>query len=122
LTAPYTLGVIATRRSSQVGPETRPVAIPDDVVDPTVPKASGLVELPRHVRWSDPPVIYDMTDRRDRLSVYEQVLTEGTDDDVRWFIDVAQLVDLWDDLVLSPRVRVAWKTWLCNRGLLVTGC
>jgi hypothetical protein len=43
--------------------------------------------------------------RRDRISVYEQVLAEGTEDDVRWFIDVGQLVDLWDELVLSPHVR-----------------
>lgn len=121
-TAPYTLGVMATRRSSQVGLETRPVAIPDDVADPSVSKATGQVELPRNVRWSDPPVIYDMADRRDRISVYEQVLTEGTEDDVRLFIDVGQLLDLWDDLVSSPRVRIAWQTWLCNRGLLATGC
>ncbi len=119
--ATYTLGV-ATRRSSQIGPATRPVAIPDDVADPTVPKATGRVELPPNVRWSDPPVIYDMAERRDRISVYEQVLTEGTEADVRFFIDVGQLVDLWDDLVLSPRVRTAWGAWLGDRGLLPTGC
>jgi hypothetical protein len=39
-------------------------------------------------------------------------LTEGTTDDVRYFIDVDELVDLWDELVLSPHVRAAWKVWL----------
>lgn len=67
-------------------------------------------------------MIYDMAERRDRISVYEQVLTEGTEADVRFFIDVGQLVDLWDDLVLSPRVRTAWGAWLGDRGLLPTGC
>ena len=120
--ASYTPSVMATRRSSQVGPGARPVAIPDDVADTRMSKATGRVELPRHVRWSDPPVIYDMANRRDRISVYEQVLTEGTEDDVRSFIDVGQLVDLWDELVLSPHVRTAWETWLRDRGLLTKGC
>jgi len=37
-----------------------PVAIPEDVDDPSVVKASGAVELPFHVRWSDPPITYDL--------------------------------------------------------------
>lgn len=113
---------MASTRSSQVGPGTRPVAIPDDVDVPTSSKATGRVELPRHIRWSNPPVTYDLADRRDRLSVYEQVLTEGTEHDVRVFIDIDQLVDLWDDLVLSPHVRAAWETWLGGKGLLDVGC
>jgi hypothetical protein len=36
------------------------------------------------------------------------VLTEGTVDDVRHFIDVDQLLDLWDELWLAPHVRQAW--------------
>lgn len=34
--------------------ETRPVSIPDDVDDPAIEKAKGIVELPLHVRWSTP--------------------------------------------------------------------
>jgi hypothetical protein len=113
---------MASTRSPEVGPSSRPVAIPDDVEDSALAKATGRVELPRHVRWSIPPVTYDLADRRDRLSVYEQVLTEGTEDDVRVFIDIGHLVDLWDDLVLSPHVRAAWETWLCRRGLIEIGC
>jgi hypothetical protein len=77
------------------------VAIPDDVDAPGVVNASGLVELPRRVRWSGPPRRYDLTDRNDRARVYEQVLNEGTDEDVRLDVVIDDLVALW------PRSRVA---------------
>lgn len=97
---------------------SRPVAIPDDVDDPNLVKASGQVELPHNVRWSPPFRSYDLADRKDRMRVYEQVLTEGTEDDVRFFIDVSELVRLWDDIVLSPHVREAWTVWLERNGYL----
>ena len=31
--------------------------------------------------------------------VYEQVLTEGTDDEVRYFVVISDLIELWQDLV-----------------------
>ena len=71
--------------------------------------------VPQHVRWSDPQLTYDLGDRADRIRVYEQVMREGTEDDVRRFVDVPTLVDLWDDLVLPPAVRAAWATWLESR-------
>lgn len=76
------------------------MAVPDDADDPEIVKASGLVTLPLHVRWSGPPKTYDLSRRADRARVYEQVLREGADDDVRTFIDVDELLALWDDLVL----------------------
>ena len=108
---------MATTRSSDVGPSTRPVAVPDDVDDPSIAKAVGRVVLRAHVRWSGRSN-YDLSDRRDRISAYEQVLTEGTDDDVRYFIDVDLLCDLWDEMVLSPHVRAAWDSWLRRTGRL----
>ncbi len=108
---------MATRRN-RVGPATRPVAIPDNVGDPEVLKASGRVELPVHVRWSTSHRVYDLSDRRNQISLYEQVLTEGSEEDVRFFIDVQELVRLWDELVLSPHVRAAWEEWLRRVGYL----
>jgi len=87
---------------------TRPVAVPANVDDPRLEKANGVIELPLHVSWSGPRIGWDLADRRQRARVYEIVLSEGTDDDVRRFIDVDQLVDLWDDLWLAPHVRYAW--------------
>ena len=80
------------------------VAIPEDVGDPSVPKASGIVELPFHVRWSEPAIMYDLGQRADRIRVYEQVLREGTEDDVRFYVEVGELVALltnWCCLRLS---------------------
>jgi hypothetical protein len=90
-----------------LGPAARPVAIPDDVDAAGALKAHGVIELPSRVRWSGPRRRYDLDDRRDRALVYEQVLTEGTDEDVRRFIDLNQLVELWSDLVLPRHVRAA---------------
>ncbi len=88
------------------------MAVPDDLDDPSLVKASGKVALPLHVRWSGPPIVYDLDKRADRARVYEQVLREGTEDDVRYYIDADQLRDLWDELVLPPTVRQAWTGWL----------
>jgi hypothetical protein len=108
---------MATTRSADVGPSTRPVAVPEDLEDPSIAKATGRVVLPPHVCWSG-RADYDLSDQRDRISAYEWVLTEGTDDDVRYFIDIDQLVDLWDELVLSPHLRAAGDGWLRGRGRL----
>jgi hypothetical protein len=91
---------------------TRPVSTPADVGDPRMTKASGAIALPSHVSWSGPRRKWDLDDRRQRAQVYEIVLTEGTDDDIRWLIDVDELIALWDELWLSPHVRRAWADHL----------
>ncbi len=94
------------------------MALPDDVDDPGLEKAQGTVALPLHVLWSGPERTWNLSDRRQRLQVYEMILTEGTADDVRHFIDVDQLIDLWPDLWLAPHVRTAWSEHLYRlRGL-----
>jgi hypothetical protein len=102
---------MARTRSLTLGPAARPVAVPDDVDDPRTTKADGRVELPLHVRWSGPPLTYDLAQRAERARVYEQVLREGTEEDVSYYVRVDQLLELWDDLVLPPPVRRAWATW-----------
>lgn len=73
--------------------------------------------------WSRQDPTYDLTNRRQRVRVYEQVLREGTTADVRFFIDVDELVDLWDDLVLPPAVSAAWIDWLTqHRGVALRDC
>ena len=65
-----------------------------------------------HIRWSGPPVTYDLANRADRVRVYEQVLREGSEDDVRFYIEADELRELFDELVLPPPVRRAWAGWL----------
>jgi len=106
---------MARTRTREIGPTARPVAVPEDLSDPSLPKATGQVELPLHVRWSGPPMTYDLDDPADRARVYEQVLREGTEDDVRFYIDPAQLLDIFDELVLPAPVREAWSDWLSRQ-------
>lgn len=80
------------------------------------------MELPLHVRWSGPSKVYDLADRADRVRVYEQVLREGDDFDVRHFIDVDELLNLWDDLVLPVHVRRAWANWYRQRRGVELAC
>ncbi|MGH9235559.1 MAG: hypothetical protein ACRD0R_19740 [Acidimicrobiales bacterium] len=91
------------------------MAIPDDIDAPGVKKAQGVVELPLRVRWSGPARVYDLSRRADRARVYELVLAEGNADDVRRYVQLDELVELWPDLVLPGHVRRAWSEWLAVR-------
>lgn len=92
----------------------RPPAIPDDLDDVSIVKATGVVELPLHVQWSGRRS-YDLSDRADRARVYEVVLREGTEDDVRAFVRLDDLEELWDEVLLPAHVRAAWERWLAAR-------
>jgi hypothetical protein len=67
--------------------------------------------LPLHIDWSGDPRRYDLDDPQQRARVYEQVLREGNDDDIRFFIDVDQLQALWTRVWLPRRVRTARPEW-----------
>lgn len=107
---------MATTRTPTLGPAARPVAVPAALSAASALKAHGRIQLPLHIRWSGPPVTYDLDDRADRARVYEQVLREGTEDDVRFYVDEDHLLELWDELVLPPAVREAWAPWIEDRG------
>ncbi len=101
-----------TRRTGRESAAVRPVAVPTNLSDTGPDLADGVVELPIHIRWSGPPRSYDMNRRRDRARVYEQVLREGDEHDVRRFVRATDLVELWADLVLPGHVRSAWQPWI----------
>ena len=111
-----TVDAVPARRTGRESATTRPVAIPDDIAGTYRAKAVGVTELPPHIRWSGPPRTYDLDKRRDRARVYEQVLREGNEDDVRHFVRVDELVDLWDEMVLPDYVRAAWDRWFVTHG------
>ena len=46
-----------------------------------------------------------------RKRVYEIVLREGRADDIRRYIDLAELRRVWDDLYLPENVRAAWADY-----------
>jgi hypothetical protein len=47
-------------------------------------------------------------DRAERIRVYEQVVQEGTEEEVRDLVDADRVLMLWYELVLPPSVRRAW--------------
>jgi len=51
-----------------------------------------------------------------------QVLREGTEDDVRRYVDADQQLELWDQLVLPPAVRRAWADWFRRRRHVGLAC
>jgi hypothetical protein len=71
----------------------------------------GVVTLPLRLSWSGPADrrAFDLAIDHDRRMLYEVVLTEGDLDDVRTYIDGAELLRLWNGLWLSPHVRRAWE-------------
>jgi len=73
-------------------------------------KAQGKVELPVHAWWSEPKRVFDLCKPGDRMRVYELVLTEGDEDDVRLYIRFNVLCSSWQQLFLPRHVREAWET------------
>lgn len=90
------------------GARGEPYVVPDRLWRLELADAFATVVLPKHLQWSGPSRAYRLSDRRDRARVYEIVLREGTEADLMTYLDGALLVDLWDDLVLPPRLREAW--------------
>jgi excisionase family DNA binding protein len=72
----------------------------------------AVVELPFHLYWSDDNNRFDLSKRARLRSMYQIVLTEGSDEDVRTYINRALLDDVWDELWLSPAVHEAWDSWI----------
>jgi hypothetical protein len=100
---------VVVSRSSTLGPASRPVAIPSGFDTSDDKKAQGKVELPIHIWWSEPKRVFDLTEPNDRLRAYELVLTEGDEDDVRFYIRFDALRSSWHQIFLPRHVREAWE-------------
>ena len=95
----------------------RPVEIPDDLGERPAAVRTGRVKLPNRIAWSGQPT-YDLDDPKDLARVYELVMTEGTADDVRTYIDLEVLLAMWDTMWLASHVREQWADRLRSRGLI----
>ena len=91
---------------------SRPVAVPDDLDNVNRVVERGIICLPLHIFWSGPDRTWDLSDVRQRVQVYELVLTEGTEDDILHFIDLDELIRLWSALWLPIHVRTVWAAHL----------
>lgn len=88
----------------------RPVAVPESL-DELNGSLVGMVRLPLRLSWSGPAErrAFDVAVEHDRRMLYEVVLTEGTIEDVRRYVDATELLRLWGGLWLSPHVRRSWE-------------
>jgi hypothetical protein len=84
-------------------------ASPDDLRGPE----RGVVVLPRHLC---PPGLreFDVTDDRDRRSLYGIVLTRGRRNDMARFVNARLLREDWPALSssLDPKIRRGCARWL----------
>jgi excisionase family DNA binding protein len=71
-----------------------------------------VVELPFHLYWSDDNNRFDLSKHARLRSMYQIVLTEGSDQDIRTYIKRSLLIDVWNELWLSPAVHEAWDSWI----------
>ncbi len=81
----------------------------------------AVVTLPLHLEWSGPRRSHDLSDHKQLLHVYETVLREGSGDDVRRYVDLNTLIEIWDEIMLPDHIRVAWTDYFeRRRGLHLT--
>ena len=102
-------------RSSLLGPGSRPVAIPTDFSEESIAGTSGVVRLHSGIWWSGAPLVLDSENHDECIRLYEIVLTEGTDEDVREYISFNTLQSIWAELYLPRHVRTAWDRWFSER-------
>jgi hypothetical protein len=86
----------------------RPVAVPDHLDLLTGP-TSGVVELPRHLKWSG-NARYDLDQAGRIVDLYRAVLNEAaTPTDLHTYLDRVTLIKLWPAIWLPASVRRAWE-------------
>jgi hypothetical protein len=89
-------------------PTCAPYVVPDSLAELTGPNA-GVVELPRHLDWSEQHV-YDLGKPGDRGLMYERVIRESTNQvDLARYLDRGVLIAIWKHLWLPVQVRRLWE-------------
>lgn len=105
------LDVVTRSRELGIGPEARPVEIPGDFATRPEPVLSGCIELPGWIYWSEPRLLFDMSQQHDRLKMFTQVLLEGGPADISEFVCLSEIVEHWSSLILPRYIREVWDTW-----------
>jgi hypothetical protein len=87
----------------------KPVVLPESLDDLRGP-TSGVVYLPRHLKWSG-SARYDLDTAGRIMDMYRTVLNEAVSvDDLGAFLDRGALLDLWESMWLPDPVRQAWES------------
>ena len=89
---------------------SQPPASWDSSTGPT----SGVIELPLRLYWSDDHSRFDLADEGELRLLYQIVLSEGTTEDVKLFLNLPTLLRFWDHLWLPRAVHEAWDPWVAT--------
>lgn len=86
----------------------RPYVVADSL-DELAGPTSGVVDLPKHLDWSEQGR-YQLDDIRELSLMYERVLNEAMNvDDLRRFLNGRMLQQVWRQMFLPVRVRGLWE-------------
>jgi hypothetical protein len=89
--------------------DTRPYVTPD-TLDELAGPASGVIELPISLDWSERRT-YDLSVESDRRLMYERVIREAmTADILRSYLNRVLLMSVWPSMYLPRRVRASWES------------
>jgi transcriptional regulator with XRE-family HTH domain len=85
------------------------IHVPNQLPQLPAGQAHRKLQLPLHINWFDLDQEFNLALRKDRERVYELVLQEGNPHDIVSIIDGSLLVDLWSEIVIPKKVRLAWQ-------------
>jgi len=88
--------------------DTIPIEAPESLDELTGP-ATGEILLPTHLRWAPGSRPDDMGNDADARLAYQFILSEGTAEDQKEFINRDRLIELWPTLSLDQRVVKLWE-------------
>jgi hypothetical protein len=86
----------------------RPYAVPHTLEELAGP-AGGVVVLPGWLDWS-PRRSYDLSDPAALRVMYEQIIQEGREQDLKAYLNAELLLRVWPELILPVRVRRLWES------------
>jgi transcriptional regulator with XRE-family HTH domain len=92
-----------------VGARGNTIHVPNQLPKLSAAHALRKLQLPLHINWSDKDRVFNLALRKDRGRVYELVLQEGNPGDISSIIDGALLIDLWNEIVISKKIRSEWQ-------------
>lgn len=89
---------------------TQPIELVENLSELAGP-TEGVVHLPLRLYSSGlgPDRAFDLSDDGQRSELYEIVLTRGTAEDQRHYINAEDLLRLWRHLWLPGSLRAAWE-------------
>lgn len=87
--------------------DLKPYAVADSLDDLRGP-ATGTVTLPLAIYWQPGSKTLSL-DNHEIYSAYQAVLAEGSEEDVKRFINKERLIELWPDLNLPIHVAKIWE-------------